>query len=316
VLTETFHNDDEFQRELVELFGQEAQEWLVQIDGALTELETHPAADRHLQLVEAIVRAITSLGGSAATINLPEVERATFALLPFIDTVRDPTTATKQDYSTVREQFTIVTGAVREATGSSFGLELPAGTTAHGTADIRLPALLDSLRALHEGSCRTDRWARHLLQNVIRGLEQQVAQGKEHIESAVFRRMVEELNGADGDFFLELQRSLPGVQRLVDGLKRGADGKPHAADDLLPSLTEVERLRGRAKQIHAIAIATFLTGLHGFITILAQGRLSISADKLEAVAARITAVLETTHQWVQSGQEEQEAILKLLPDGV
>ena len=59
-----------------------------------------------------VVRGITSLGGSAATVNLSDVERATFALLPFIDTLKDRTTATRQDYVTVREQFRIVIASV------------------------------------------------------------------------------------------------------------------------------------------------------------------------------------------------------------
>ena len=185
--TDAHHNDDEFQRELVELFGQEAQEWLVQIDAALTELEAQAAPDRHIQLVEAIVRAITSLGGSAATINLPEVERATFALLPFIDIVRDRTTASKQDYFTVRQQFSVVTASVREATGLAFGAEPPAENNARGTAAIDLLNLLTSLRELQETCARTRSWTRHLIQNVIRRLEQEAKEGKEQIDSGAFQ---------------------------------------------------------------------------------------------------------------------------------
>ena len=85
--TEPEQTEDDFQKELIDLFGQEAQEWLLQIHSALTELESQVSGDRHAQLVDAIVRGITSLGGSAATVSLSEVERTTFALLPFIDTI-------------------------------------------------------------------------------------------------------------------------------------------------------------------------------------------------------------------------------------
>ncbi len=120
--TEPEQTEDDFQKELIDLFGQEAQEWLGQIHSALAELEGQPDADRHRQLVDAVVRGITSLGGSAATVNLPDVERATFALLPFIDTVKDRTTATSQDFSTVREQFRLVVTSVTTATGLSLDL--------------------------------------------------------------------------------------------------------------------------------------------------------------------------------------------------
>ena len=195
--TETVHNDDEFQKELVELFGQEAQEWLVQIDAALTELESQATTERHVQLVEASVRAITSLGGSAATINLPEVERATFALLPFIDMIRDRTTASKQDYFTVRQQFSVVTASVREATGLTFGVEPPAGENRCEPVALNLLTLLNSLRELHETCARTRNWQRHLIQNVIRRLEQEGRGGKEDIEPAAFLHMLDELAVAD-----------------------------------------------------------------------------------------------------------------------
>ena len=125
VSTEPEQTEDDFQKELVELFGQEAQEWLIQIHSALTELESQPDLDRHTQLVDAIVRGITSLGGSAATVNLSDVERATFALLPFIDTLKDRTTATRQDHVTVREQFRIVIASVTAATGIRSILDRP-----------------------------------------------------------------------------------------------------------------------------------------------------------------------------------------------
>ncbi len=122
--TESDSHEDQFQKELVELFSQEAQEWLVQLHAALAELESQPTADRHIHIVDTIVRGITSLGGSAATINLPDVERATFALLPCIDIVRDRTTATKQDYQAVRRQFRSVVASVTSATGVTLEIDV------------------------------------------------------------------------------------------------------------------------------------------------------------------------------------------------
>ena len=109
-------------RKTIELFGQEAQGGL-QIHAALVELESLPDSDRHSQLIDAVVRGITSLGGSAATVSLPDVERATFALLPFIETIKDRTTATKQDFSTVREHFRTVIASVKVATGITLDID-------------------------------------------------------------------------------------------------------------------------------------------------------------------------------------------------
>ncbi|HEX2055390.1 MAG TPA: hypothetical protein VHF07_02780 [Nitrospiraceae bacterium] len=312
--TDALQNDDEFQKELVELFGQEAREWLVQIDAALSELEAQAAPDRHIQLVEAIVRAITSLGGSAATINLPEVERATFALLPFIDIVRDRTTASKQDYFTVRQQFTVVTAAVREATGLQFAGDPPADGQVPGTAAVDLLSLLNALRELHETCARTRSWTRHLIQNVIRRLEEQAKNGAAQIDGGSFQQMIADLAETDDEFFLDLQRTLPDVRRTVETLKTRPDCRPLSSDDLMPTLMQVERLHGEAQHLHAVPIATFLAGLRNFVALLAQHRLGIGSNRLEAVAARIGSVLDMTHGWMQSGREEREAIMKVLPD--
>ncbi len=82
--------DDEFQKELIALFAQEAQEWLQQIHVALDELQQGPPADRHLKLAHTIKAGLTNLGGSAATINLHEVEQASFSGLPLVEAVEDP----------------------------------------------------------------------------------------------------------------------------------------------------------------------------------------------------------------------------------
>jgi chemotaxis protein histidine kinase CheA len=311
--TDSHNNEDEFQKELVELFGQEAQEWLVQIDAALTELESQPAPDRHSQLVEAIVRAITSLGGSAATINLPDVERATFALLPFIEIIRDRTTASKQDYFTVRQQFSLVQASVETATGVASDSDRATAQAVSSPSAIDLVSLLSSLRELHETCARTRSWTRHLIHNVIRRLEQESAQGTTAVEPRAVRRMLEELTGADDGLYLDVQRTLPDIKRMVDTLKTRPSCKPLASDDLMPCAREVERLHKQAQHINAVALVTFLAGLRNFFMLVAQRHLGLPPNKLEAVGARIMAVLELTHEWVQSGQEEREAIVAILP---
>ena len=82
---------DDFQKELVDLFVQEAQEWLQNIHVALDELQQSPAPERHAKLIETISAGVTNLGGSAATIDLPDVEQASFKALPLIEAIRGPT---------------------------------------------------------------------------------------------------------------------------------------------------------------------------------------------------------------------------------
>ena len=99
----------------------------------------------------------------------------------------------------------------------------------------------------------------------------------------------------------------------MDGLKARPGSKPLPSDDLGPSLLEVGRLHGRADSVHAVTIATFLAGLQSFISLVGRRRLAVGATRLEAVTARIGSVLDLTNEWIQSGREEREAILKVLP---
>ena len=68
-------HEDAFLDEVLGLFVLEAQEWINQSNTALLELEHHPVSDRKHKLYETIVCGITNLGGSAATVELRDLER-------------------------------------------------------------------------------------------------------------------------------------------------------------------------------------------------------------------------------------------------
>ena len=112
---------DDFQKELVDLFVQEAHEWLQNIHVALDELQQGPAPEQHAKLIETILGGVTNLGGSAATINLSEVKQASFATIPFIEALRDPQKAfSVQDFFSLCKQLGQIHTALTRATGLSF----------------------------------------------------------------------------------------------------------------------------------------------------------------------------------------------------
>src|SRR5262252_5463232 len=90
---------DDFQKELVDLFVQEAHEWLQNIHVAVDELQQGPPPDRHQKLIEIIRAGVSNLGGAAPTVDLPDGEQASFAAFPFNDANRDPkATFSVQDF--------------------------------------------------------------------------------------------------------------------------------------------------------------------------------------------------------------------------
>ena len=310
--TESDNNEDQFQKELVELFAQEAQEWLVQLHAALTELESQPTADRHIQLVDTMVRGITSLGGSAATVNLPDVERATFALLPFIDIVRDRTTATKQDYQTVRQQFRSVVASVTTATGLTLEIDPGPDESKPAATATDLVGILNALRDMQEVRSRTYRCTRNLAYVVMRRLEQEGKQGTEHIERGIIQEILTEMNKGDEELLRMMHDALPGIGSLCGRLKQVKTPGMLQASDLTPVMQEVERLHGFAKHVNATALVTFLTGLQSFLTLVSQKQLVLASEKLAAVERRIKRVVEMVQEWVDIGREEREVIDRLV----
>ena len=305
--------EDDFQKELVELFGQEAHEWLIQIHSALAELENQPDLDRHTQLVDAVVRGITSLGGSAATVNLSDVERATFSLLPFIDTLKDRTTATRQDYATVREQFHIVITSVAAATGITLDRGLSQEPTAHAEPVADLLTLLNALRTLQEDYAVTERSTRSLIPHVMQRLEQEARQGAEQIQAAIFHQMLHDLQVADAQCLESLRQQLPVVVQHLSKLRTEGLTALEPSNMLNGCMHNIEHLQGMAKQAHVTPLVTFLAGLQSFLSLIVQHRIVITSQRVQAVETRIRAVLVTIEEWITAGEQERNAMGRLLP---
>src|SRR5438309_3559218 len=112
---------DDFQKELVDLFVQEAHEWLLNIHVALDELQQGPAPERHTKLIQTISAGVMNLGGSAATINLSDVKQASFGAIPFIEALQDPQKSVSvQEFVSVRIQLGEIPTASARATRISF----------------------------------------------------------------------------------------------------------------------------------------------------------------------------------------------------
>lgn len=313
VSTEPEQTEDDFQKELIDLFGQEAQEWLIQIHSALTELESQPGTDRHAQLVDAVVRGITSLGGSAATVNLPDVERTTFALLPFIDTLKDRTTTTKQDFGTVREQFSLVIASVTMATGITLDCGPALATPLQSEPAIEFLTLLNALRMLQDEQVAKGVPARSLIPQVMHRLEQEARQGDSQIQMTAFHHLLEELQNTDARCLESLRQALPPIAQHLGKFREEGLTVPDPGHMLGSCMQQIDQLQGIAKQVNATPLVTFLTGLQNFLALIVQRRLVIASQRLQAVETRILAVTTTIEDWIAAGQQERDLMSRLLP---
>ena len=76
--------ESEFQEEVLTLFAREASGWIGQIKASLWELELGPPPERARALYAALQRDLSTLKGSAGTVNLPSAEELVSALLSLL----------------------------------------------------------------------------------------------------------------------------------------------------------------------------------------------------------------------------------------
>lgn len=311
--SESEQTQDDFQKELIELFGQEAQEWLLQIHAALVELESLPDSDRHTQLIDAVVRGITSLGGSAATVSLPDVERATFALLPFIETIKDRTTATKQDFNTVREHFRIVIASVRVATGITLDIEPSQESAPAAEPVLDFLTLLNALHQLQDELAAQGSMSRSLIPQVLQRVEQEARQGDGQIQVAKFQELLVTVHHTDAQYLGSLRQELPGIALHLSRLRAGGQAILSSDVGFDAPMQMIASLQDVAKQTNATPLVTFLTGLQNFLTLVVQRRIEIAAHRVESVETRILAIASMVEEWIADGQKELDLMSRLVP---
>ena len=302
---------DDFQKELVDLFVQEAHEWLQNIHVALDELQQGPPPDRHQKLIEIISAGVSNLGGSAATINLPEVEQASFAALPFIDAIRDPKkTFSVQDFLSLCKQLGQIHTALTKTTGVSF--EETGEAAAESIRQI-MP-IPDFVRALQHLQQTQQLTGRNLVQGLIDQMESQLRAGVDQVDVHALHDFLARVSDAEEAFLRTVQQSLPELADKVRSLAIDENQQSQGTEVLEASLRDVSQLRTDAQQVNAAPVMMFLTGLQSLLTVIIQRRVTVAAKRLVAVEGRVRSMAGIIQQWVKLGQAERAAINKLLPN--
>ncbi len=306
--------EDAFQKELIELFVQEAQEWLQQIHVALDELQQDPAPDRHLKLARTIKAGLTNLGGSAATISLSDVERASFSTLPFVEAVQDPAaTISAYDFIALCKQLGHIHTALTRATGVTFDAESAAASAESLSVTIPSNALLAALHELQQRQTNVGSSHRNLVQTVIAQIEGMINNGVGQCDVTSMREFLDRSAGGEEAFLQAMQQQLPGVMEELVRLKSGMDAPAPSPDRLLSVVEQVAQLWSAAQQVNASQAMTFFMGLHSFLSVVLQQRVVVAAKKYEAVESRLREIIRTVQSWVDSGRAERAAIGSLLP---
>jgi chemotaxis protein histidine kinase CheA len=306
--------EDAFQKELIELFVQEAQEWLQQIHVALDELQQAPPAERHRSLAQTIKIGITNLGGSAATINLSDVERASFSALPFIEAVQEPSARiSADDFLALCKQLGHIHGTLTRATGVTFDPEAAQASADSAPEAIGTKELLALLRGLYDQGSATGTFSRNLVQTMMTQTEGLLQRGVEQCNVLSIQEFLD--RSAEGEQgFLELARQeVPHLSTILQALKNGSASSDVSSSHLQNAVERVAQLWSAAQQVNASHTMTFFMGLHSFLAIVMERRVPVDAKRYEAVQSRLAQSVNGLKEWAQCGQAERAALQRVLP---
>jgi chemotaxis protein histidine kinase CheA len=305
---------DDFQKELIDVFVEEAHEWLQNLHVALDELEQGPAPERHRELIEMMLAGATNLGESAATINLREIREASLAAVPLIEALKDPlkTSSVQEFFAICRQLGQIRTALTRATIFPSEGDRGPADGEAL-SAGLSPRKFVLALRELLENQSFSTAPGRNHIRNLIEQVEKQIQAGVEHVDVAAIYGYLAKAAEAEESFLKTIDERVPMIFRKVNALKMvgGGDSSQQAA--LEDSLQDVVRLREQAQQVNAVSVVLFFTGLQSLLTVVAQRRVRLAATRVEAVKTRLHEMGEAARQWVEHGRAQCAAIGQLLP---
>jgi chemotaxis protein histidine kinase CheA len=305
---------DDFQKELVDLFVQEAHEWLQNIHVALDELQQGPAPEQHAKLIEIILGGVTNLGGSAATINLQDVKQASFATIPFIEALRNPQKAfSVQDFFSLCKQLGQIHTALTRATGLSFEDNGSGATAEVVHASLSPGEFLHALQELLVKQAPSMVPGRNFIDSLIKQMEGQIQAGVERLDATVIQGYLARVSEAEEAFLKTIDERVPEIFKKLSVLKMDGGEASSRMTALEASLQDVAHLRAEAQQVNAGSAMMFFTGLHSLLTVVAQRRVLLAASRVESVKARLRVMGDAIRQWVEHGRVQRAAINELLP---
>lgn len=333
--------DDQFLTEVIGLFALEGQAWLEQIREARAEIERHPAPDRVATGCETIRRALASLGGSAATVELTAVEQVAHGLLALVESFQG---AALPDFSprwgvfgegldalalVLKELATqgatsVDLEAVRRRMADALTEPEPAGE-AGSPAPPPLPAaavpalpsagspdVMQVLLALRHRPDLQSKSGGRVLDMLLARLRSQSWSGGAEPDSATALRLVSEFEGQEQAFLDKLQQQLPTLLQGLSVLKSLAGGGEASDEQIGQLIEEAENLKEAAASVEAVSVAQFFDGLTIWVRVLSRHRSAVLPQRVETVAMRLNEVRQWAEQWMEAGRLERAAIQETL----
>lgn len=317
---------DPFQQEIIALFAAEAQEWIGQVETALHELEAGPPQFRCARLFETIRNGVTNLGGSAATVERPDIEKLAFAMLPHLDAIEGQGKVTSAGQcATLRESLETLATAVQRlipspsaapaatqpATASAGAAPAPAAAQPAAPAALTGP-IIDALIELQHSRADSAETTRALVDSLVQIPAGGAGQGVVTGDREAILRNLKELDALDSQLLADVQQRLPNIQKAFSSLKAGGAAAFASNGSLEGVLQDVVRLRDEAFAAGASSVMSFFKGLHSWMSLVAHQQVTVPSQRFEAVESRLKSALTMAQQWVDVGRMKKANVEQFL----
>ena len=334
--------EGEFHEEVLRLFAVEALEWIRQIQAALLELEDAPATERAHNLCEIILRNITNLKGSAATVELPSIGNLAFMLVPLLQHMQKDQRVAASDYygplrqglaalssviqvlamaqtkglvvedleNITRRQADALQTAVTKARTTALIVEHPAPST----QSVETAQIITALLRLKRARSFTSAPRRNLAELVLRKVHAVQEVDSSAVMAASLNHIMQELRDADERFLEETRQRSVTIEKVLTELKPDSTDTPAYQRKIREALREVARLYPCVIGVDAAEIIQFLHGLEIFLIDVLYKRVAPPALHIDAVASRFVALRAMAQEWVDIGLKEWTELEKIFTD--
>lgn len=319
---------DPFQQEIIALFAAEAQEWIGQVETALHELEAGPPQFRCVKLFETIRNGVTNLGGSAATVERPDIEKLAFAMLPHLEAIEGQgRVSSAGQCAALRESLEHLATAIQRLIPSSVpaaaagvqpsaapargGISAPAPAAAAAPTTLTGP-IIDALIELQQSRAESAETTKALVDSLIQLPAGGTGQGVVTGDRAAIVRNLKELDALDAQLLADVQQRMPNIHKAFSSLKVGGAAAFASNGSLDGVLQDVVRLRDEAFAAGASSVMSFFKGLHSWLSLVARQQISVPAQRFDAVESRLNSALTMTQQWVDVGRMKKANVEQFL----
>ena len=319
---------DPFQQEIIALFAAEAQEWIGQVETALHELEAGPPQFRCVKLFETIRNGVTNLGGSAATVERPDIEKLAFAMLPHLEAIEGQgRVSSAGQCAALRESLehlataiqrlipssvpTAAAGVQPSAAPAAGGIAAPASAAAATPTTLTGP-IIDALIELQQSRAESAETTRALVDSLIQLPAGGTGQGVVTGDRAAIVRNLKELDALDAQLLADVQQRMPNIHKAFSSLKAGGAAAFASNGSLDGILQDVVRLRDEAFAAGAVSVMSFFKGLHSWLSLVARQQVAVPTQRFDAVESRLNSALTMTQQWIDVGRMKKANVEQFL----